>query len=41
LNLGYPPSGTTAMEGHGFCRGGEAPAWGDEVLAFLRETMGG
>lgn len=36
----YSPNGTTAEEGHAFCAGGEHPPWGDEVLAFLRETMG-
>ncbi len=35
----FPPKGTTAMDGHGFCMGGEDPPWGDEVLGFLRETM--
>jgi len=35
----FPPRGTTAMEGHGLCRGGPAPVWGDEVLGFLREAM--
>ena len=36
----YPPNGTTAEDGHGFCAGGESPPWGDEVLAFLAEAMG-
>jgi len=36
----FPPKGTTAMDGHGFCMGGEDPPWGSEMLAFLRETMG-
>jgi dienelactone hydrolase len=36
----FPPNGTTHMDGHGFCAGGEHPPWGDEVLAFLAETMG-
>jgi dienelactone hydrolase len=31
----FPPNGTTPQEGHGFCTGGEHPAWGDEVLSFL------
>jgi dipeptidyl aminopeptidase/acylaminoacyl peptidase len=35
----FPPNGTTRQDGHGFCRGGERPAWGDEVLAFLNENM--
>lgn len=35
----FPPSGSTPQQGHGFCRGGEHPAWGDEVLAFLAEAM--
>jgi dienelactone hydrolase len=35
----FPPNGTTAMDGHGFCRGGEHPPWGDEVLAFLAAAM--
>jgi hypothetical protein len=26
-------------DGHMFCMGGPSPRWGDEVLAFLRETM--
>jgi hypothetical protein len=34
----FPPSGMTHMDGHGFCRGGERPPWGDEVLAFLAEA---
>jgi dipeptidyl aminopeptidase/acylaminoacyl peptidase len=35
----FPPNGTTHAEGHGFCMGGEHPAWGEEVLQFLTETM--
>lgn len=35
----FPPSGSTPQQGHGFCLGGEHPAWGDEVLAFLAEAM--
>jgi len=35
----FPPSGTTHEDGHGFCRGGRNPPWGDEVLAFLRDAM--
>jgi dienelactone hydrolase len=37
----FPPNGKTAMEGHSFCQGGPQPPWGPDVLAFLRETMGG
>jgi hypothetical protein len=36
----FPPNGTTPKEGHAFCAGGASPPWGDEVLAFLAETMG-
>jgi dipeptidyl aminopeptidase/acylaminoacyl peptidase len=36
----FPPNGTTGLEGHGFCSGGEHPAWGDEVLAFLSNPSG-
>jgi dienelactone hydrolase len=36
----FPPNGTGAREGHGLCRGGEHPPWGDEVLAFLAAAMG-
>ncbi len=32
----FPPNGSTHEEGHGFCAGGEHPAWGDEVLEFLK-----
>lgn len=32
----FPPNGSTHKEGHGFCAGGEPPAWGDEVLEFLK-----
>jgi len=35
----FPPNGTTAKDGHGFCVGGPRPAWGDEVLRFLSEAM--
>jgi len=35
----FPPRGSTPDEGHGFCRGGERPPWGEEVLAFLKEAM--
>jgi len=31
----FPANGVTHEEGHGFCAGGENPAWGDEVLEFL------
>ncbi len=34
----YPPAGTTPEEGHGFCRGGMQPEWGDDVLAFLAKS---
>lgn len=34
----YPPNGTTPGEGHAFCIGGDAPPWGDHVLAFLHEA---
>jgi len=33
--------GKTPLEGHSFCAGGAQPPWGPDVLAFLRETMGG
>jgi dienelactone hydrolase len=36
----FPPTGTTHADGHAFCAGGAHPPWGDEVLAFLEETMG-
>ena len=36
----FPANGTTHAEGHAFCSGGKHPPWGDEVLAFLDETMG-
>jgi carboxymethylenebutenolidase len=36
----FPANGTTHREGHGFCAGGERPAWGDEVLAFLADPQG-
>ncbi|HMI82761.1 MAG TPA: dienelactone hydrolase family protein [Polyangiaceae bacterium] len=35
----FPPNGTTHEEGHGFCKGGEAPPWGPDVLDFLAQTM--
>lgn len=35
----FPPRGSTHMDGHSFCRGGEEPAWGPAVLEFLRESM--
>ena len=35
----FPATGTTALEGHGFCGGGPNPAWGPEVLEFLGEHM--
>lgn len=36
----YPANGTSAEDGHAFCAGGSKPPWGDDVLAFLRESMG-
>jgi hypothetical protein len=36
----FPPNGTSAEDGHAFCAGGDRPLWGDDVLAFIRETMG-
>jgi dipeptidyl aminopeptidase/acylaminoacyl peptidase len=36
----FPANGTSAAQGHAFCNAGEHPAWGDEVMAFLAETMG-
>nr|UXE44639.1 hypothetical protein Hi04_10k_c2877_00007 [uncultured bacterium] len=35
----FPPNGSSAKEGHGFCMGGAAPPWGEEVLAFLQENL--
>lgn len=35
----YPPFGSSHRDGHSFCGGGDHPAWGDEVLAFLAENM--
>jgi dienelactone hydrolase len=35
----WPANGTTPMDGHHFCAAGDAPAWGDEVLAFLDSAM--
>lgn len=35
----FPPYGTTVQDGHGFCGGGENPAWAPDVLDFLIETM--
>jgi dienelactone hydrolase len=34
----YAPNGSTHQEGHHLCYGSEAPAWGDEVLSFLRAS---
>ena len=34
----FPPNGSTPEEGHHFCYGGSQPPWGEEVLAFLRES---
>jgi carboxymethylenebutenolidase len=33
----YPANGTSPTEGHHFCAGGDHPAWGDDVLAFLNQ----
>ncbi len=35
----FPPNGTSAEDGHHFCAGGDAPAWGKDVLDFLRAPM--
>ncbi|MEO8874580.1 MAG: alpha/beta fold hydrolase [Polyangiaceae bacterium] len=35
----YPPNGTKPADGHAFCHGGNAPAWGDDVLDFLYQPM--
>jgi dienelactone hydrolase len=34
----FPPNGSTHQEGHHLCYGSEHPAWGDEVLSFLRAS---
>jgi carboxymethylenebutenolidase len=34
----YPANGTTPKEGHHFCIGDEHPPWGDDVLAFLKQS---
>jgi dienelactone hydrolase len=34
----FPPNGSTPEDGHHFCAGGQNPAWGDDVLAFVREN---
>jgi len=34
----FTAAGSTAADGHAFCSGGSDPPWGDEVLAFLKET---
>jgi carboxymethylenebutenolidase len=34
----FPPNGSTPEDGHHFCAGGEHPAWGDEVLDFVKES---
>ena len=36
----FPPNGTTREDGHAFCRGGEHPAWGSDVLDFLAGAVG-
>ena len=33
----YPANGTSPEDGHHFCAGGDHPAWGDDVLAFLNQ----
>jgi carboxymethylenebutenolidase len=35
----FPPNGTTHEDGHHFCAGSVSPAWGDEVLDFLRQNV--
>jgi carboxymethylenebutenolidase len=35
----FPATGSTALDGHTFCNGSADPAWGPDVLAFLRDTM--
>jgi len=35
----FPPYGKTTQDGHSFCVAGDNPAWRDDVLAFLAETM--
>jgi carboxymethylenebutenolidase len=37
----FPPNGSTRQEGHHLCYGAENPAWGDEVLSFLRTAGSG
>ena len=34
----FPPNGSTHQEGHHLCYGSEHPAWGDEVLEFLKQS---
>jgi dienelactone hydrolase len=34
----FPPSGSTHEDGHHLCYGGAHPAWGDDVLAFAKES---
>jgi carboxymethylenebutenolidase len=36
----FPPNGSTHEEGHHLCWGAERPAWGDEVLEFLKQPSG-
>ena len=33
----FPPNGSTHEEGHHLCYGGAHPAWGDDVLAFVKD----
>jgi dipeptidyl aminopeptidase/acylaminoacyl peptidase len=35
----FPTSDSSQLNGFTFCAGGEHPPWGDEVLAFLNDTM--
>jgi carboxymethylenebutenolidase len=35
----FPPNGTTKMDGHSFCAGGDSPPWAADVLSFLEETL--
>jgi len=34
----FPPNGATHQEGHHLCYGSGNPAWGDEVLSFLKAS---
>jgi dienelactone hydrolase len=35
----FPAKGSSAMEGHSFCAGGDHPPWGEDVLAFLNRHL--